>query len=82
MEQGATKREWSEPGGSASAVRRHWPVRARSFTADDLEIDWDRPSYDEQCKYTFFQGRLRDHMTAPTAIFTEYKQVHPNDATA
>ena len=76
------KREWSEPGGkrergeTARACASRELYEEARLNVDDLEIDWDRPSYDEQCKYTFFQGRLCDRMPAPTAIFTEYTYAH------
>ena len=65
---GATEREWSEPGGkrergeTARACASRELYEEMRLSADVLEIDWDKPSYDEQCKYTFFQGRLGDHM--------------------
>ena len=84
---GTTKREWSEPGGkrergeTARACASRELYEEMRLSADDLEIDWDKPSYDEQCKYTFFHGRLGDRMPAPTAVFTEYKYAHIHDAT-
>ena len=57
---GTTKREWSEPGGkrergeTARACASRELYEEMRLSADDLEIDWDKPSYDEQCKYTCF----------------------------
>ena len=58
------KRERSEPGGKRERGETTRACASRELyeemrlSADDLEIDWDRPIYDEQCKYTFFRGAL------------------------
>ena len=83
---GAEKREWSEPGGKrergettrACATRELY--EETRLCADDLEIEWERPSYDAHCHYTFYQGRLGDRRPEPTVVFTEFKYVHPRDA--
>lgn len=68
---GATKQEWSEPGGkrergeTARACASRELHEEMRLSADDLEIDWDNPSYDEQCKYTFFpRAPWRPHACA------------------
>ena len=84
---GATTGEWSEPGGklergeAARACASRELYEETRLSADDLEIDWEQPLYNAQCKYTFFQGRLGDYQPAPTAVFTEYTYMHPRDAT-
>ena len=52
---GAIKREWSEPAGKRERGETTRACASRELyeemrlSADDLEIDWDRPIYDEQC---------------------------------
>ena len=70
---GATTGEWSEPGGKLERGEATRACASRELyeetrlSADDLEIDWEQPLYDMQCKYTFFQRRLGDYRPAPTA---------------